>query len=352
MIKRSALLVALALLAACGSGDNVTKIEVSPQAPTQALRTPQPTFPPPAATAAPATDAPAATAAPATAATAAPATAAPAATQVPATAAPAATAVPVTAAPAATQAPPAGGAPIHPVVDPKYGLLLGSSRGGSWLQPKETAPLLAGGESYRRYSATAAVGVTTGSAPTSPQGPCDWTFDIELPDAGKDELIALGGDWNALPRLFEELSVDQEVYRTALAEILRAEGLVDPELVLTRIIRADLDGDGVAEVLLAATRSANGGTLPSVAAGDYSLIALRTVVNGKVETTLLTKEISLEAVDFAAPNTYELRGLADLNGDGRLEVIVDSGYYEGAGVGVFEINGTKSEMVLGEVCGV
>ena len=120
---------------------------------------------------------------------------------------------------------------------------------------------------------------------------------------------------------------------------------------LTRILRVDLEGDGVDEVLLAASYSASGDLLPSTAAGDYSLVALRTLVGGAVQTTIIDQDIYLTAAEFAAPTEFALRGVADLNGDGTLEVLVDYGYYEGNGLTVYAVAGSAVTAVLGAGCG-
>lgn len=305
----------------------------------------------PSSTTAPAT----ATAAPAAQAeaTAVPATAAPA----PATTAPApASAVPATTAPAPTTAAPATAAPatsgVVPVVDPHQGFLLGGTRDGAWLTAAEIGPLITGNETYALYGPTAAAGQLSSSTAESIGVPCEDTLKVTLSGGSQDDLVAVGGLWNALPRVPEELATDTPAYQEAVKALLQEQGIAEPDVQITKILRVDLNADGVDEVLLTATRFTPGDSLPTAAAGDYSMAALRTVVNGAVQTTIIDQNIFPEAAEFAAPNTFTLRGTADLNGDGVLEVLVDSQYYEGAALIVYAVDGPQVTPVLGAGCGV
>jgi hypothetical protein len=44
-------------------------------------------------------------------------------------------------------------------------------------------------------------------------------------------------------------------------------------------------------------------------------------------------------------------GVADLNGDGRMEIALRNWYYEGAGVTVFEFGGDGATPVMDNGCG-
>jgi len=325
-MKRGYSLVILALLlAACGTAASPTS-----------------TSAPATSTAAPIAEG-APTSAPATTAPAAP-TAAPAEPTAP-PAAP--TAAPATAAPAASPA--ASG--VVPVVDPYQGFLLGGARDGAWLTQAEIAPLLSGNETYTLYGPTAAAGELSGSAPALVGVPCQEQQKVTLSGGSRDDLIALAGPWNALPRVPEQLPADSPAYQEAVAALLREQGLAEPEVRITRILRVDLNADGVDEVLLTATRYTTENA-PTAAAGDYSIVLLRTLVNEVVQTTVIDKDIYPAAIEFAAPLTFTLRGTADLNGDGVLEVLIDSDYYEGGSLQVYAVDGPQVRLALQAGCGV
>ena len=98
-------------------------------------------------------------------------------------------------------------------------------------------------------------------------------------------MVAVGGSWNAMPRALKIGSTESRVYKEAAAEILRSKGIENPKVNLSQVIQVDMNGDGVEEVLVSATNYAKfgsgGGMSPDSRAGDYSLVFLRKVVQGK-----------------------------------------------------------------------
>ena len=246
---------------------------------------------------------------------------------------------------------------VAPVVDADSGWLLGSSQAGKWLGAATTASLLRGGESYRIYSQAGSAGTSVGSKPANPPGPCGDLFTVELtPPATLTGTLALAGDWNPLPRTPVDLAADAPAHRQAIADLLRANGIPKPDVRLTRAVRVDLEGDGSEETVIAATRYANADALESLygtaVAGDYSVVAISRTVNGRVEAILAAGDIYPKPRDYSAPARYDLRGMLDLNGDGRMEIVVDSQWYEGGGIDVYDVAGSKIGHVFTAVCGV
>ena len=71
----------------------------------------------------------------------------------------------------------------------------------------------------------------------------------------------------------------------------------------------------------------------------YSIVILRRVVDGNVQTKLVAGEV------------YTKQDELDLNGDGKLEVIVHSFYYEGGQTTIYRCEPDKVEAVLSVVVG-
>ena len=72
-------------------------------------------------------------------------------------------------------------------------------------------------------------------------------------------------------------------------------------------------------------------------------------------TTRTAETVLLSAVDRGAGGQiierYRVLDVADLNGDGRMEVLVHAWYYEGAGVLVYTYDGSTLTEVLATGCG-
>ncbi|HMJ06666.1 MAG TPA: hypothetical protein VK474_10460, partial [Chthoniobacterales bacterium] len=85
--------------------------------------------------------------------------------------------------------------------------------------------------------------------------------------------------------------------------------------------------------------------------GSYSIVLLRQVVQGKVQTEMIAGEIYPAKKTFSAPNSYRIRSVLDLDGDGKLEVVLDSSYYEGGATTIYGFKGSKMKEILTVGCG-
>jgi hypothetical protein len=246
------------------------------------------------------------------------------------------------------------GSLVAPIVESDTRWLLGGAYGKHWLDGQTTATLLGGSEQYHLYSLAGPAGEATGSKPASIGPPCEGTFEVDLaPRPPISGTIALAGDWNALPRSSVEENQATSTYRQAVADVLRKNGITNPDVRLTRVVRADLEGDGTEEVLITATRQiGNGVSGASVGVGDYSVLVLRTTIDGVEKNIPIVGEYYTEAHEFAAPNEYKLVGVLDLNGDGKMEIVIHSAYYEGAATIVYSVDDGQAREVLSAGCGV
>jgi len=263
-----------------------------------------------------------------------------------------------------THSGPAMAAPVFPIVafndffgDSKpTGYLLGGSAGGQWVKPEAAAGLIPGGESYRLYTLSGEVGNSVGSKPAKGEDACADTLYVTLTPypAGRGSLVAVAGPWNAMPRPIKIAATEPQVYKEAAAAILKSKGIVNPKVHLTQVIRVDLDGDGEEELLVSATnyaRFTHGGLTPDARAGDYSLVFLRQVVQGKVVTRIITGEYYPRAKKFTGPAEHRIIGILDLNGDGKMEIVLSGRYYEGDWSEAYRIQGAKITKLFNMGCG-
>ena len=149
----------------------------------------------------------------------------------------------------------------------------------------------------------------------------------------------------------EWLSSQNEFYLQSVRETLQAAGLPDPEVRIQQVLRADLDGDGADEVLIAASRFLEP-TGHDVSAGDYSLVLLRSFVAGQLATQRVVGEVYTSARSLAFPPSYTVQGVLDANADGRLEVLVYRQVWEGQGSQLFEMRSGQLQEALRLQCGL
>ena len=242
---------------------------------------------------------------------------------------------------------------LHPLIEVQSEYLIGGRAGRKWLDSQKAAPLVKPGETFRLFSFNGEVGRAKGGKPASVEEPCPDTHSIKLSTKPENAIIGIAAPWNPMPRKPRDAAKTQPVYVQAVREFLGTRGLANAEVKITRIVRVDLDGDGEEEVLISATNYGGdtGTPGPNTDARGYSFVLLRRVVAGKVQTQLLEGEFYPKAKNFNAPNAYEILAVLDADGDGELEVIVESNYYEGGAVTVFSFDGGKPKDVLTVACG-
>ena len=251
-----------------------------------------------------------------------------------------------------------GGAPgstaVAPIVDVGADQLFGASRGGEWISAEEAAKFVEAGQRYRLVRGRDTLGARTGSAPSPATETCDNpTVRIQPRPERPRDVIALTGAWSPLPRTPRVQDTTQAVYTTAVAEHLRGQGIeiAAAAVTLDQVLRVDLDGEGTMEALIVSHRVR--GSATSARADDYGLVLLRTVVDGEVRQRALEAEYYREAcLGECAPSTYRVAAVLDANGDGTMEVITATSYFEGSGKRVYAIDRGEPERVLSWRCGV
>lgn len=257
---------------------------------------------------------------------------------------------------AAAMLPPAARAgDVHGIVDAGIQCLLGAGEAGRWLSAEEAAPRLIGGEVYRLVSVDTVGAAVRGSAARSVGEPCKETLTVDLsalqePDA---LMIAVGAPaWPLQPRPVTRLDTNNPDYVNAVREILVGNGIARPKVRLAQVLRSDLDGNGTDEVLIAASRYASDPPPSDPRPGDYALVMVRQIVNGQVITLMLHEQYHTTAEEFSAPDAYVFAAIADLNGNGVMEVVVRGRYYEGEWTDVFRLEEGRLETVLTCGCGL
>jgi len=242
-----------------------------------------------------------------------------------------------------------------PIVEMKFRGLLGGVQNGKWIPASKIGPQLKAETEFVLVGENSVEegGVSFGKR-GEPEDVCQdfYRFEFELK---MDQGVAIGSaaKWNPSPRKAQKIDLTNQTYKTAVSNFLKKKGILRPVVKIKQAYRVDLEGDGIDEVLIAATYY-KGGLASSAAAGDYSFVLLRKATGKTVTVHLLKGDFITRKVDFGAPTQNEISAIADLNGDGKMEIVLFGFYYEGDFASAFEMkNGRPVEIKEFEIgCGV
>lgn len=215
-----------------------------------------------------------------------------------------------------------------PLIETGFGSL-GWWDGTAWVAPETVDDLpVVGGEDYQ-LAVFNLEGTVKGGPPTRVCLP------MEIPGVELEEVeplgawpgpsgVAISAPWELKPHLIEEFS-DDGTYAAFAADLLASRGMVVAEPKIKQLIRLDVEGDGINEILVVA-EDVPVGLFPD--GDDYSIVFLRKVVQGEVQTAVLGESLVFDPdVDFLV--SFSVGAVADLSGDGKMEIIVNGAYFEG-----------------------
>jgi len=228
-------------------------------------------------------------------------------------------------------------------------LLLGGVSQNGWLTPAESVGRFSGEVTYSLHNMTTASkyflwGETPNFSPTCQ----DYFIDTEA-EVDEGDFTGVMDGWNTTKREVTEISDGGKIYEKVVFDWLKSFGVASPQPGTLRILRTDLEGDGVDEVFISATHLDESKHITNP--GDYSVVLMRKVIGNEPVTVSLVADVYSEANSGTTfPQTYSLANFIDLNQDGIMEVIVDIQKWEGFGAMVIQVNGQGILQALTAVC--
>lgn len=218
-----------------------------------------------------------------------------------------------------------------------WGSLLGGVENGRFLDAKTTFGKLKGAEKFSLFNfKTGAKGDFSLGAVKPGPGACEENYFTESEvNVAANFAVGANANWNVLPRKWQPADPADANYKKAVTGVLRARGLAKSPVKIEQAVRVDLDGDGADEILLVAKHYAEDATLNPMT-GNYSALMMRKTTGGKARNILVGGNFLTKKDDYFG-GEYSIAGIADLNGDGRMEVLVIISGYEENWIEVFEI---------------
>jgi hypothetical protein len=223
----------------------------------------------------------------------------------------------------------------EPLVTVDFGAL-GWWDGTKWVEAEAESELpVSGGEDYQTVRLDELAMTTAGpqAVVCEPLG----LIGVQLADPGLlgdfpgPVGVAISAPWTLQPHLFEEIA-DDGTYARFAADLLSNRGLEVASPVIKQLFRTDLEGDGVNEVLVVAEDVPPNFLMEP---GDFSIALMRKVVQGEAQTAVIHETVAEDEEDTFA-GAHSFGGVADLNNDGKMELIAGSAFFEGFTVTIWE----------------
>jgi len=241
-----------------------------------------------------------------------------------------------------------------PFIDVRYGYLIGAIEKRKWIEPTDATNSVKSGAKLQVYGVTGTVGNVAVVKLDTRNEPCPDRPIVKLnPKKMKQGAVAFAANWNPLPRKPKLIDIKEKQHVNVVREFLRERGLRDPIVHISQIVSVDLDGDGQNEFVISATHYKDGDEIPDEStANTYSFVVVERIGDGKPKAELVDGEFYPEAKSDAAPNKFEIAALLDLNGDGKIDIVVRSVYYEGDEISVYETKSSGFNKALSVGCGL
>ena len=235
--------------------------------------------------------------------------------------------------------------PIYPIVSLLDGnCLMGALQDGVRMSDAEAAARLSGNEVYRIYTMGDFAGRCLGAVPVSAPVPCaeNWRVTFSPPIEG---VVAIGGEWNALPRLPKLVS--SALFIPTVKKIAKDYGITKPKIGKVEAYSIDLDGDRKNEYIVSARYFENE-VQESSNAGEYSMVFVK---RGK-EILFVSSNFYLNDGNYNLPISHKLTGIVDINGDGSMELVVRSRNKEGSQTSIYHLHQNRAELLFFCSCGM
>lgn len=176
------------------------------------------------------------------------------------------------------------------------------------------------------------------------------SLSLTAADLGKAQIAIFDGGGSKriaiMPKTLQVMNPHNEKYSKVLATFLEGQNLPNVPLKIHQLIRTDLDGDGIDEVIINAINTERNLDRK----GEYSIVLVARVINGKSSVEAIQNEITLEDSDLPVvlwENT--IAAIVDVDGNGTMEIIMYGQFFHGQGWDLVVSNELSAERPV--ICG-
>jgi len=241
-------------------------------------------------------------------------------------------------------------AETHAIVEISEGCLIGGVRNTKWVEADAFGKTLKGVHKFSLYTLKGPAGEIT-TRKIEQDFDCYGEWRTQTSSKAEAGIAIASPSWNVMPRLPRAVDLKDTTYLRIVRDILRKEGIKKPDAKISQAYKIDLDGDGKDEVVIAANRYGQGlselsGIGNVTSAGDYSLVFVRKIVGEKARNIFIVKAVWLTANEAGLPRRNHISAIADLNGDGVMDIVGYNAYHEGSSSYVTELKRNKATGVL------
>ena len=239
------------------------------------------------------------------------------------------------------------------------GVALGWWDGANWIRVDESTELPLSDVRDFQVALLGATGLVTSGSPNdhacavSGEPQPGVTFDdldslyTYIDDGeGSDRLVfgvGISAGWELTPRPVERGEAHPDLEAVAI-DLLGERGMDIERPAIVQVVDVDLDGDGAIESIVVAEET----HLANDTSGVYSIVF---ALSPSWETPRIVDSSVIPESETGFPVSFRVSAVADLSGDGVMEVMLDGMVWEGSGVGVYELTSSGFESRLIGGCG-
>lgn len=223
--------------------------------------------------------------------------------------------------------------------------LIGGVQDGKWMTAEQTYPQIKDKNEFLLMGQTEKEKTSVIVGTKSQYSTCGDLPDIEFSGKAISRLaLGVAAKWNPVPRFAKRILQTDPAVQKIATDFLKSKKIKSVKMNVNQSMQVDLEGDGTQEIIVSADYFETEQTETHFYS-DHSFVLLRKLVNGQPQTILIDG-------DFTQKFVLETQAIADLNGDGIMELLIGVDSENGQSKRLYEFNKNIPTKVLEVECGL